>query len=206
MADVKKFMFDTHDFDDDKDVVVATVYSEEQLAIARDQAFAQGKAEALQEARSLQEARLTELLEKMLIQADALAGTEDRRDIEKSVDAVKTAMAITRKLMPQFAQTHALPEIENAILAAVDARKEEPRLTVTVPAAHLDALKDRMDKQAAARGFHGIISLVADDALPFTDCRVEWADGGMDRIYEQLVAQIEDKLHAAVATMKSSIE
>ncbi len=205
MVDAKKFLFDTHDFSDDKPKVAPLIYTEEQLTLAREQGQAQGKADGLATARKNQEERIAEMLDKTLQQAAEMAAREDRRAAEQSAEAISLSLRIARKLMPQFASQFSLAEIEATILQAVETRKDEPRIAVMVPVVHLDALKDRMDKLAQDKGYTGRVILIADDNLPETDCRVEWADGGMDRLYEQLFALIEEKLKAAATTIKTTL-
>lgn len=204
MVDAKKFLFDTHDFDDEKPKAAPAIYTEEQLRLALEQGTAQGRADGLRDAQAQQEARIAELLDKALQQCALLAQNEDARAAKQSAEAVTLALRIMRKLMPQFASQFSLGEIEATILQAVETRKDEPRIAVMVPTLHLDALKDRMDKLALEKGYTGRVILIADDTLPPTDCRVEWADGGMDRLYDQLFAVIEEKLKAAAATIKTT--
>ena len=204
MTDVKKFLFDTNDFNtlkSDEDS-----YTEEQLLLAKSQSFALGKAEGLKEAHQNQEERLVALLQKVMGLVEKLILAEDDREMTKSIEATKLALQVVRKLMPQFAVQYALPEIEQAVLQAVEARKDEPRIVVTVPTAHLDALKARMDALALEKGYAGRVILLADDSLPATDCRVEWADGGAERFYERLFAQIENQFTKAITNMQSTLE
>jgi flagellar assembly protein FliH len=114
-------------------------------------------------------------------------------------------MQVTRKLLPQFSLHNALREIEHVVSQSLEDKKDEPRIAVTVPAAHLDTLKARIDAVAAEKFYAGKIILLADDTLPPTDCRVEWANGGAERVYERLFSQIEDKFTKAVSTMKAGI-
>jgi len=206
MADAKKFLFDTNDFNQMKSRADANTYTEEQLQMAKNQSFALGKADGVKESKQQQEERIAELLQKALLVAENLADAEDRREVEKCIEATKLTMRVTRKLLPQFALQYSINEIEHAILQAIEARKDEPRIAVIVPTAHLEALKTGMDALAIQKGYAGKVILLADDSLPPTDCRVEWADGGADRLYEQLFSQIEGKFTSAISTMRSSIE
>lgn len=205
MTDAKKFLFDTHDFSNAKTHAEAT-YSEEQLVTAKTQSFDQGKTEGLQEARKQQEERIAGLLQKMSELTERLAQAEARREMEKCVGAAKLALQTVHKLMPKFAARYALPEIEQVILQSLEARKDEARIAVTVPTEHLEALKGRMDAAASARGYTGKVILLADDALPPTDCRVEWADGGAERIYERIIAQIENEFTKAISGLEQNTE
>ena len=60
--------------------------------------------------------------------------------------------------------------------------------------------------EALERGFAGKLILIAEDNLGPSDCRVEWADGGAERLYERLFAQIEMEFAKAIAVMQKTIE
>lgn len=205
-GEMKKFLFDTNDFD--KPPVIeepAISYSEDQLMMAKTQAYAQGKNEAANEARTSQETHTHRLLEQLIAQVAQLVAAEDRREIESMAAATKLAMRVTHKLLPQFSERFSLEEIERVLLASLDVRKDEQRIAVMVPAQHLEALKGRIDRLALERGFAGKLILVADDTLGPSDCRVEWADGGAERLYERLFAQIETEFASAIALMQKTL-
>ena len=73
-----------------------------------------------------------------------------------------------------------------------------------VPTMHLDALKNRMDDLALERGFAGKLILIADDTMEASDCRVEWADGGAERLYERLFAQIENEFAKSMSAIQTT--
>ena len=205
MNDMKKFMFDTNDFNSIKSKADIEVYTEEQMTEEKTRSFALGKAEGLKDAQKLQEERIAELLQKTLESIDKLAQKEDHREVEKCIEATKLSIRIAHKLMPQFAAQYALPEIENVIVQTIETRQDEPRIVVTVPSAHLEALKTKIDTVALEKGYAGKVILIADDNLPSTDCRVEWSDGGVERIYESLFAQIENEFTKSIACMDTTL-
>lgn len=202
---MKRFLFDKNDFDKPVEEEKPS-FSEEHLALAKTQAYAQGKQDGIRETRGAQEELIGKTLEAMMASAEKLIAAEERREVEKSVDAVKLAMRVAHKLLPQFAERYSLQEIERVILSAIDARRDEPRIAVTVPTAHLDALKKRIDEVALEKGYAGKIILVADDNMAATDCRVEWADGGAERLYERIFSQVENEFAKAIAGMNSVMD
>ena len=204
MTDAKKFLFDTNNFDSTKPEVV--VYSEEQVAQIKAQTLALGKSEGVQDTRQKQEELISQLLQKTLAQAEKLVKNEDRREIEKCTDAVKLAMQVVHKLLPGFAARYAVSEIERVIVQSIEARRDEPRIAVIVPTMHLESLTARIDALALDKSYAGKIILIADDALPPTDCRVEWADGGAERLYERLLSQIDTEFTKAIAGTQMALE
>jgi flagellar assembly protein FliH len=204
MPDAKKFMFDRNNFDRSKPEVV--LYTEEQLLLAKNQSLALGKTEGVKDTKQKQEELITQLLQKTLAQAEKLVKNEDRREVEKCADAVKLAMQVVHKLLPGFAQQYAVPEIERVITQSIEARRDEPRIAVIVPTVHLELLKTRIDALTTDKSYAGKVILIADDNLPPTDCRVEWADGGAERLYERLFSQIENEFTKSIAGMNTTLE
>lgn len=204
MTDAKKFMFDKNNFDRSKPETV--VYNEEQMLQAKNQSLAQGKAEGVKDTKQKQEELISQLLQKTLAHVEKLVKNEDRREVEKCADAVKLAMQVVHKLLPAFAEHYAAPEIERVITQSIEARRDEPRIAVIVPTVHLEALKARLDALTAEKSYAGKVILIADDALATTDCRVEWADGGAERLYERLFSQIDNEFTKAITGMNTTLE
>jgi flagellar assembly protein FliH len=207
-GEMKKFLFDNNDFDAAKPPPAPppVTYSEEQLLLAKTQNFAQGKEEGIAETRAAQEQEIQQCLQRLAQMTGQLVMAEDRRELEQMINAAKLALRVARKLMPDLSRRFALPEIERTIIEAIAARRDEPRITISVPPAHLDALRGRMEGITHAGGFAGKVALVADDALAQTDCRIEWADGGAERLFEGLFKQIEDEFEKAVGGMKATMD
>jgi len=206
-GEVKKFLFDNNDFDRvaPEPPPPAETFSADQLALAKSQGHAQGRAEGLREANASIEDAQTKALQNIVAALGKLTAAEDRRDIESMINATRLAMKVTHKLLPQFAQRFSLQEIERVILDSVEARREEPRIAVIVSGQHLDALKQHIETLAAEKGYAGKMIIVADDNLAPTDVRVEWADGGAERLYERLYSQIETEFAKAIAGMQSTL-
>jgi flagellar assembly protein FliH len=194
---MQKFLFDAENFD--KDVAAAPSYTQEQLDAARAEGLALGRAEGAGEAARRQEEEIARALERIAEAAEQLISAEVRRETEKAAGAVRLTMRVAHKLLPRFARDYALGEIERVIGESLEVRRDEPRIAATVPVQHLDALRARIDALAAEKGFPGAVILLGDDHLSPSDCRVEWADGGAERLYERLFSQIEGEFTKAIA-------
>lgn len=205
-GEVKKFLFDTNDFGENKPSADDPVYTEEQLLLAKKQAQEQGKAEGVKDTRLNQEELTLRCLEKTITLLEKLILAEDRREIAQMMDTVRLTARVTHKLLPQFADRFSLDEIERVIVEAIEARRDEPRIAITVPTAHLETLKGHIDGLAIEKGYAGKLILLADDALSPSDVRVEWADGGAERLYERLYAQVEGEFAKAIAGMQETLK
>lgn len=127
-------------------------------------------------------------------QAAAIAkATENQAEAAgKSLDV---AMAIVRKLFPALAARDGMAEIEAILTNCLASLKQEPRLVAYVSAAQLDALQGRLAELSAANGFEGRVVLIGDDKMADSDCRVEWADGGVERDSNQIWQTIEEAIN-----------
>lgn len=114
----------------------------------------------------------------------------------KSVDL---ALAIVRKLHPALVERHGLSEIESVLGQCLESLKQEPRLVAYVHSARLDALQERLAQLSASSGFEGRVVLIGDDAMGESDCRVEWADGGVEREAGRIWRTIEETLNRYIA-------
>jgi flagellar assembly protein FliH len=190
--DLKKFLFDGNNFDAGaKPDPSKPVYTEDQARLMRDGAASDARNKALAEAKAAQEAQIAGLLDQISALLLSLTAQEEERELKRMADATRLAMKIVHKLMPGLVDKFALPEIERVILETLETRKDEPRIAVIVPTAHLESLRARIDGIAIEKGYAGKMILVADDNLSPSNCRVEWADGGAERSFERLYAQIE---------------
>ena len=114
----------------------------------------------------------------------------------KSLDV---AMAVIKKLFPALAARDGIAEIEAILTHCLASLKQEPRLVAYVSAAQLDALQGRLAELSAANGFEGRVVLIGDDKMADSDCRVEWADGGVERDSNQIWRTIEDAMNRYLA-------
>lgn len=114
----------------------------------------------------------------------------------KSVDL---ALAIVRKLHPALIERQGLAEIESVLNQCLESLKQEPRLVAYVHSARLDALQERLTQLSVSSGFEGRVVLIGDDEMGQSDCRVEWADGGVEREAGRIWRAIEEALNRYLA-------
>ena len=106
-------------------------------------------------------------------------------------DSVRVAAAIVSKLFPAYADSHGLTEIEAFVKATISILFTEAEVVVRVPEQLADELAARLVPVAAACGLGDNLKFVPDATLGPADCRMEWSDGGAERIGDQLLAEID---------------
>jgi flagellar assembly protein FliH len=173
-------------------------FSEAEVKAAADKARKDGQAagEAMgrDAARAEIEQRIATALDAVMAQVTALQAqfATDRQAV--LADATALAMAIVRKMLPEFSRRGGLVEIEAVIDRCLRDQRREPRLVVRVAPDLLPALEPRMAGLSASAAFEGRLFLIADARLGGADCTVEWTDGGMERHADAIWADISAAL------------
>lgn len=199
-------------------------FSEEELTAVRDAARAEGYAEgesagksagygkgfvdgntagaktgydkAKTEIEATVQARTANALEVIANGVQHLIEERDATNAMRADQPVHLALAVVRKLMPELARRGGLLEIEGLVRACLTDLLDEPRLVVRVADATIDAVREHLDAAIAGRGFGAALMVVGDSGLAPGDCRIEWAEGGVERDTAGLLREIERRAAA----------
>lgn len=157
------------------------VYTQADLDAAKQSAFKDGYTQGEQTANREQTARIAAIVEKIDGALGKLLQGATAQQLAQQADAQDIALAIARKLLPDFIARHGFGEIEAVLVQVLKEMVREPRLVVRVHDQVLDALQHAVQDIAARAAYAGKIVLLADDKLNPNDCKIEWADGGVER-------------------------
>jgi flagellar assembly protein FliH len=175
-----KFLFE-EDFATGEKPTITVVEAERRRADAESQAyrqgFAAGQAQAQNEANQRIAAALAVIGDAMNRLQGALAGIETRLETE----AVEVATAVAGKLAPELIAREPLAEITALATDCFRYLVKTPHIAVRVNPEILDAAQAQLEEIARSRGFEGRLQVTPDEALAAGDCRIEWADGGINR-------------------------
>ena len=166
-------------------------FSEEELSAARTAAYADGEAAGERAASARVEAKLAEALAQIPGRLTPLVDAQKRSDAAITEHAVRIAVTITRRLFPDLAKRRGLAEIEALIRDSLADMIDEPRLVVRVADEHLDMVRARLDPMVQESGYEGSVVLLAEPGLGPADCRVDWADGGAERLSDRLWQDVD---------------
>lgn len=162
-------------------------YSSEEVEAIRRDTFAKGKADTEAQAAAARAATLgavAEGLMRMIGEFDTVVRT--MRD-----ESAALAVEVGRKLAEVALAAAPLKEVEALVAECMHKLHREPRLVVRVAPACAEELRADIDRLAAEHAFAGRVVILAEPALGCADCRVEWADGGIERDLAQTYAAIE---------------
>ncbi|MGP1394720.1 MAG: hypothetical protein ACTS3R_04355 [Inquilinaceae bacterium] len=167
-------------------------FSAEDVEAARRDGYNKGRTTATAEAEASLDSKLVQMLEKIDGETKRLLDEQAAMDAALTDEAIRIAVALIGKLLPGLAERHGLDEAEHLVRACLADMIEEPRIVVRVADTMLDPMRDRLAAIPGEAGFTGKVILLSDDALTVGDCRVEWADGGAERISATLWQDIEE--------------
>jgi len=185
MSAAKKFLFET-DFAGGADgkpdeAVIALVEHAAQLADAETAAQQRGYAQAQSDADVESGRRMADALERiaasLAIANDALHAIETRLECE----AVEVAVAVARKLAPALLAREPFAEISALASECFRQLIAAPHIAVRVNDALYATAKEKLDEIVRARNYEGRLVVLAEPEIAVGDCRIEWADGGINR-------------------------
>jgi flagellar assembly protein FliH len=184
MAAPTKFMFDT-DFAGGPrkpvEPMITVAEHEVKLAAAETAAHTRGYSQGQNDAQVEVNRRIAATLESVaqsLIAANrALQAIEARLECE----AVEVAVAVARKLAPTLVAREPFAEISALASDCFRQLVAAPHIVVRVNDAVYAIAKEKLENIARAHTFEGRLVVLAEPDIADGDCRIEWADGGINR-------------------------
>ncbi len=209
MGAATKFLFDV-DFaaNDGKPERQAITLAEHALKLAEAETAAQrrGYEDARTDAGIEAERRMADALEHIaagLAQAsDALKAIETRLECE----AVEVAVAVARKLAPALIACEPFAEISALASSCFRELIASPHIAVRVNDELYAATREKLDAIARARGFEGRLVVLAQEDIALGDCRIEWADGGVNRDNAAAEAAIGEAVARYVSARRGVVD
>ncbi|HEY5216235.1 MAG TPA: FliH/SctL family protein [Pseudolabrys sp.] len=203
MKATAKYLFD-EDFATGDKPTISVVEAERRRADAESQAhrlgFAAGLAQAQNEANQRVAAAL-ELIADGLARLDrALTGIETRLETE----AVEVSVAVAAKLAPELIAREPFAEISALATECFHHLVSAPHVVVRIGAEIYEIAKDKLEEIAGARGFEGRLVVLSDPDMAPGDCRIEWADGGINRDQAATLSAIDEVVARYVAARTST--
>jgi flagellar assembly protein FliH len=103
-------------------------------------------------------------------------------------------LSVARRILPDYTGRHGLQEIQALLDDTITEMVHEPRLVVRIHLSQFDAANTYLQAMAAQKAYAGKIVVLADTNVAIGDCRIEWADGGVERDTEATWKKVEHAL------------
>jgi flagellar assembly protein FliH len=207
MASIGKFMFDIS-FDSPLEAKPekppAPKFDEAEMRKAREEAHAAGRAAGRAEARAEREELAARTLPAVAQALQGFAPMCERIERQTLSWALTAALGMVRKLYPTLEQMQGVIEIEQMAVDALRDLEEEPRVVLRLPDTLIEEIRPRIAEISKQAGFGGRLLLIADETLGPGDCRLEWADGGIERQPQRIWAEIEQRVARSLAVLGGS--
>jgi flagellar assembly protein FliH len=166
---------------------VRSTYSADEVETIRRDTFAQGKADTEAQAAAARSATLGAIAEGLI----RLIGEFDTVVATMRRDSATVAIEVGRKLAGVALDSFPLKEVETLLADCLHKLHREPRIVVRLSPASTEDLRANIDALCAEHGFAGRVVVLAEPSLTGSDCRIEWADGGIERDLAATFAVIE---------------
>jgi flagellar assembly protein FliH len=146
--------------------------------------------------------RLADALERIAMNLAKAADTIQAIETRLECEAVEVAVAVARKLAPALIAREPFAEI--AALASDCFRHlvAAPHIAVRVSEGLYDVTREKLENIVRARGFEGRLIVLAEADMAPGDCRIEWADGGINRDSAVAEAAISDAVASYVSARR----
>jgi flagellar assembly protein FliH len=175
------------------------------LAEAETLAYRNGFAAAQAEAEAATARRVGEALEAVGATLERLARRLPEVEGRFEAEAVEVAVAVAGKLAPELIARE--PFVEIAALATECFRQlvAAPHIVVRVSDVIYEIARERLDDIARRIGFEGRLVVLAEPDIAAGDCRIDWADGGLNRDRAATEAAIAEAVGRYVAVRRASL-
>jgi flagellar assembly protein FliH len=130
--------------------------------------------------------------------ANGLTGTERRLEAE----AVEVAVAVGKKLANELVSREPFAEIAALATSCFAHVIGAPHVVVRINDALYADAHERLEEIARLKGFEGRLVVLAEPEVALGDCRIEWADGGLNRDQAASDAAITEAVAAYVAARR----
>ena len=150
--------------------------------------FAAARAEILTEA----ELSSAAALERIVATLEGIGHGLSRVEARLETEAIEVAVAVAKKLAAVLIEREPLAEISELATECFRHLVSAPHVVVRVSDALHAQAREQLEQAARTNGFEGRLVVLAQPEIAPGDCRIEWADGGVNRERSVTEAAIDE--------------
>ena len=154
-------------------------------------AYEQGVADARAELENKTEDDQANLLKKLLTAATTLISNADQNALTSQQAATDIAHKVAMTLAPALIKREPVTEIKAVITECLQHLHREPHLAIRVSEIALEETRPFVEQIARECGIEERLLLIADPSLGASDCKVEWSEGGVSRVLNEIQEEID---------------
>jgi flagellar assembly protein FliH len=174
-----------------------------QLKQAEDTAFARGLQQGANEGRAEVERRIGATIERIAATMATLDKQIGAVEAKIEVEAVDVAVAVAKKLAPQLVAKEPLAEISALATECFRNLVKCPHVVVRVSEALHESARAKLDEIVQQCGPATRLVVLTEPDIAVGDCRIEWADGGINRDTAAVAAAIEEAVTRYVGARRN---
>jgi flagellar assembly protein FliH len=193
MSPPAKFLFD-HDFAAAAQVkpAIPLALHEANIADADAAGYRRGHAAAKAEILAEAEQRTAAALERIAAALEGLMRGLSGVEALLETEAVDVAVAVGKKLAAALVEREPLAEISALAMDCFRHLVTAPHVVVRVNDAQHASVGKPLEEMVRARGLASHLVVLAEPDIQTGDCRIEWADGGINRDRSATEAVIDE--------------
>lgn len=194
----RKYLFDKNNFDlpDEPEIDVEApppppVFSLEEMGMARDEGFSQGRLAGLEEAEHSRAQYISTQLETLAHDLKGILLAEKMRERTYETEVLGLCEAIFARAFPEMNRVHGMSEVLQVIRSVI-ASQDQSKLIIDVPQGELTEIETHLKKMPEFDPDK--IQLRETPDLQRGSCRIGWQNGGALRDHAGLAARIASEL------------
>lgn len=201
MQEANKYLFDRNNFDlgadFDPDHPPAPTFSEEELATARAQGFADGVKKGLADAQASRDQQIVALTQKISADLKVLFAAEETRNTRFETELIALAQALFTRAFPILNEAIGQDQITAIITETLRELSSQASVTIETSTQDHDDLSQRLKPHLAA--YDGQMLILPHQDLEPGSFRMKWQDGGALRDSAQVMNAMIEKLETVLA-------
>lgn len=207
----RKFLFDLNIFDDryieeDEDAPPPPpMFSEQELADARAEAFEKGRKEGLRESAASRAEFVARQMERIVASLPRLFEAESRRDAVYERESLVLATAILARLFPDLNRVHGFSEIRAVIADVLREHAGQAEIVIEVPEDVADGVREQISG-ALPRMSNTRVQVNGKADLAPGACEMFWKDGGAARDAAAMAARIGERIARMLDAGATSVQ
>jgi flagellar assembly protein FliH len=167
-------------------------------------AFARGLAQGAQEGKAEAEKRVGAVADRIVNGVTALNQKLAAVEARMETEAVEVAVAVARKLAPQLVAKEPFAEIAALAIDCFRNLVRCPHVVVRVNDALHETAREKLDEIVRRLSPDTRVVVLAEPEIALGDCRIEWADGGIDRNSAAIAAAVDEAVSRYINARRSA--
>ncbi len=169
-------------------------------------AFTHGFDQGATEARAEAEKRSAAIIERIATAMNVLDKQLEAVEAKFETEAVEVAVAVAKKLAPELLAQEPFAEIAALAIDCFRNLVKCPHVVVRVNDALHETARDKLDEIIRRCSPDTRLVVLAEPEIAVGDCRIEWADGGIDRDSAAIAAAIDEAVARYISARQSGTE